>query len=328
MKIAKLREQIDFDDKSIARNNDRFALAQEQQKTILADKSLSPTEKLLLLANINTTLVTVEQRLGQLETDRLSAQQFLSLAENVERPAIRSPAVAVKTAGPNSRTGAAVGGLIGLIIGILAALLWEPVAARRTDGLMLEGKRVAVVVPAHDEEALLPQTLAGIPEFVDRIYVVDDASRDATARAGGGAAAGDPRVEVLAHDRNRGVGAAIVTGYRRALEERVDVTCVMAADNQMDPADLAGDRRAGRARRGRLREGEPPLHRPGVAADPEAPLPRQRRALAADEDRLRLLARRRLAVGLHRGRARRRSSASTSTGSTRATASPTTCSST
>ena len=241
---------------------------------------------------------------------------------------MRSPAVAVKTAGPNSRTGAAVGGLIGLIIGILAALLWDPVAARRTDGLMLEGKRVGVVVPAHDEEALLPQTLAGIPEFVDRIYVVDDASRDATRERAEAAAAGDPRVEVLTHDKNRGVGAAIVTGYRRALEERIDVTCVMAADNQMDPADLAGDRRAGRPRRGRLREGEPALHGAGVGADPEAPLPRQRRPLAADEDRLRLLARRRLAVGLHGARARHAREASTSTASTRATASRTTCSST
>jgi glycosyltransferase involved in cell wall biosynthesis len=101
---------------------------------------------------------------------------------------------------------------------------------------MLDGKRVAVVVPAHDEEALLPQTLAGIPAFVDRIYVVDDASTDGTAEQA--RAAGDPRVELLAHERNLGVGAAIVTGYRRAIEERVDVTAVMAADNQMDPADL------------------------------------------------------------------------------------------
>ena len=61
-----------------------------------------------------------------------SAQQFLSLAQNVEKAGIRSPAVAVKTAGANSRTGAAVGGLIGLIIGILAALLWEPLVGRRT----------------------------------------------------------------------------------------------------------------------------------------------------------------------------------------------------
>ncbi len=104
---------------------------------------------------------------------------------------------------------------------------------------MLEGKRVAVVVPAHNEETLLPETLAGIPEFVDRIYVVDDASRDGTGERARAAAAGDRRVELLVHDRNRGVGAAIVTGYKRAVAERVDVTCVMAADNQMDPEDLA-----------------------------------------------------------------------------------------
>jgi hypothetical protein len=132
VKIEKLKEQIEFDDTSIARNNDRFAIAQRQQSSILADRSLVPTERLLLLANINTTLVTVEQRLGQLESDRLDAQQFLSLAENVERARVTSPAVAAKTAGPNSRTGAAVGGLIGLILGILAALAWDPIAAARS----------------------------------------------------------------------------------------------------------------------------------------------------------------------------------------------------
>ncbi|MBA3402801.1 MAG: glycosyltransferase family 2 protein [Actinobacteria bacterium] len=102
---------------------------------------------------------------------------------------------------------------------------------------MLEGKRVAVVVPAYDEERLVVETLGGIPELVDRIYVVDDASRDGTAAAA--RAVGDDRVEVISHERNSGVGAAIVTGYRRALEEGIDVTCVMAADNQMDPVELA-----------------------------------------------------------------------------------------
>jgi glycosyltransferase involved in cell wall biosynthesis len=101
---------------------------------------------------------------------------------------------------------------------------------------MLDGKRVAVVVPAYDEERLVGETLRGIPDFVDRIYVVDDASRDATAERAAGV--GDPRVEVIRHERNGGVGAAILSGYRRALEEAIDVTCVMAADNQMDPVEL------------------------------------------------------------------------------------------
>jgi glycosyltransferase involved in cell wall biosynthesis len=101
---------------------------------------------------------------------------------------------------------------------------------------MLDGKTVAVVVPAYNEEPLIETTVAGIPDFVDHVIVVDDASRDGTrerVRAFGGG-----RVELVEHERNRGVGAAILTGYKRALAERIDVTCVMAADNQMDPRDL------------------------------------------------------------------------------------------
>jgi glycosyltransferase involved in cell wall biosynthesis len=98
-----------------------------------------------------------------------------------------------------------------------------------------EGRTVAVVVPAYNEEALVGSTVSGIPAFVDNIIVVDDCSKDETAVRAQNA---DKRVEVIAHERTQGVGAAIVTGYRRAIAIDADVTCVMAADGQMDPDDL------------------------------------------------------------------------------------------
>lgn len=102
---------------------------------------------------------------------------------------------------------------------------------------MLEGKSVGVVIPAYNEELLLPDTLAGIPSFVDRVFVVD-ASTDATVGRAHAAAASDPRIVVMVQERNEGVGAAVVRGYARAVEEELDVVCVMNGDNQMDPTEL------------------------------------------------------------------------------------------
>jgi glycosyltransferase involved in cell wall biosynthesis len=102
---------------------------------------------------------------------------------------------------------------------------------------VVEGKRVAVVVPAFEEALLVADTIRGIPDFVDLVVVVDDCSSDGTVERA--RETRDQRLEVIRHDENRGVGAAIVTGYARCRELGVDVTCVMAADNQMDPGELA-----------------------------------------------------------------------------------------
>lgn len=96
--------------------------------------------------------------------------------------------------------------------------------------------RIFVVIPAYHEERLLPRTIAGIPSCVERIVVVDDGSGDRTSERA--RASGDARVEVLRHEKNRGVGAAIATGYAHAFAAGADVAVVMGADAQMDPADL------------------------------------------------------------------------------------------
>jgi glycosyltransferase involved in cell wall biosynthesis len=103
---------------------------------------------------------------------------------------------------------------------------------------MFRGLTVAVVVPAYNEAARIGATLRSVPSFVDRVIVVDDASADDTARR---AQRSRRRgLAVVRHPRNRGVGAAIATGYREALRAGVDVAVVMAGDGQMDPADMPG----------------------------------------------------------------------------------------
>jgi len=102
---------------------------------------------------------------------------------------------------------------------------------------VLESARVAVVVPAHHEERWIAETVSRMPAFVDHVIVVDDASADRTSAEA--ARPGDPRVEVIRHPSNRGVGAAIVTGYHRARSRGAQVAAVMAGDGQMHPDDLA-----------------------------------------------------------------------------------------
>lgn len=95
---------------------------------------------------------------------------------------------------------------------------------------------VAVVIPAFREERLIANTIASVPKDVAQIIVVDDGSDDDT----GGVArrTSDRRVTVLKHPENRGVGAAIYSGYQEALRGSADIFVVMAGDNQMDGRDL------------------------------------------------------------------------------------------
>jgi len=101
---------------------------------------------------------------------------------------------------------------------------------------MIRGNKIGVVVPAFNEERFISGVLATMPGFVDRIFVVDDASTDATLDVA--LRVKDGRIVIIEHRRNMGVGASIVTGYRAAVSNGMHVVAVMAGDGQMDPDDL------------------------------------------------------------------------------------------
>ena len=95
---------------------------------------------------------------------------------------------------------------------------------------------LAVVIPAFRAERSIAAVIAAVPAFVAHIIVVDDASPDATGKFVQELA--DPRVVLLTHERNQGVGGAMVTGFRKALELGVEYIAKIDADGQMDPSHL------------------------------------------------------------------------------------------
>lgn len=100
---------------------------------------------------------------------------------------------------------------------------------------MYREKRVAVVVPAYQEELLITPTIYSMPDYVDRIYVVDDASTDRTGSIIDEVSSHILKMTPIHHLVNTGVGGAIMSGYKAAYLDGYDIIAVMAGDNQMDP---------------------------------------------------------------------------------------------
>jgi glycosyltransferase involved in cell wall biosynthesis len=101
---------------------------------------------------------------------------------------------------------------------------------------MYRGARIAVVMPAYNVRRHLRAAVVTVPSLVDDLFVVDDGSNDGTS-----AVLRDvqrPGLTLIRHLHNRGVGAAITTGYAAALARGAEIIAVMAGDGQMDPADL------------------------------------------------------------------------------------------
>lgn len=134
---------------------------------------------------------------------------------------------------------------------------------------MYKEKKIAVVVPAYNEKDLITQVITTIPDFVDRIYAVNDASTDETGEILNKLTEKVSRLTVIHHEKNGGVGAAIISGHKMALKDEMDVVAIMAGDGQMDPAildkiiDPVVEGRADFAKGDRL---SIPQHRKGMSA--------------------------------------------------------------
>ena len=129
-KIETLDQQLKYIDTQLGLVNARLTAARASQSDIVADDSLSPIEKLVALTNLNSEITLAEQRQVTLELNRYNTTRAVSLARDIEASRITAPAVAVRTEPTSKRTSVLVGAFIGFLLGIVAALLWDPVAGR------------------------------------------------------------------------------------------------------------------------------------------------------------------------------------------------------
>jgi hypothetical protein len=129
-KITAIREQIEANERELAESERRLDLAQAELDRVLRDRSLGTTDRLVLVTNFNSSIGSLTERRGLVAQNLLEARTSLALAENVEAPSVVERAASRKTTARSVGRSLLVGGAIGLILGLLAAILWEPAERR------------------------------------------------------------------------------------------------------------------------------------------------------------------------------------------------------
>ncbi len=102
--------------------------------------------------------------------------------------------------------------------------------------LVYRGKRISIIIPVYNEEQLIIPTLMGIPNYVDKIIVIDDGSDDSTRNLI--LSYDDERVELIALSENKGVGNAVKVGYIESLQYNIDIVGAIGGDHQFDLENL------------------------------------------------------------------------------------------
>ncbi len=103
---------------------------------------------------------------------------------------------------------------------------------------MYKYKSICVIVPAYNEASQIGKVIETMPEFIDRIVIVDDASTDNTAEVVQHFQENYNKIVLISLETNEGVGGALATGYKWAVENNFDVAVRMDGDGQMNPHNL------------------------------------------------------------------------------------------
>ena len=119
----------------------------------------------------------------------------------------------------------------------LRKMIYEAALKQRTEEIYRENN-ICVIIPVHNNEKRIGPILETIPDYIFRIYVIDDASTDQTPEIIRKCAEKDTRITPIRHEIHKGTGSSVKTGYREALRESMDIAVVMSGDNQTDPKYL------------------------------------------------------------------------------------------
>ncbi len=103
---------------------------------------------------------------------------------------------------------------------------------------MYHNQTVCAVVPCYNEVSQIEKVITSMPEYVDHLVLVDDLSTDNTVMKINDLQKDFPKIVLIKHKINQGVGGAIASGYKWARDNQIDLAVVMAGDGQMNPDDL------------------------------------------------------------------------------------------
>lgn len=95
---------------------------------------------------------------------------------------------------------------------------------------------IAVIIPCYKVEKQIQRVIAEIPNYVTSIILIDDASPDKTGDILEQLATTNPKIKVIHHEKNQGVGESMITGFKEALQQNSEVIIKIDGDGQMDIA--------------------------------------------------------------------------------------------